>query len=74
VDDVMIPRWALPEYVEDALPVEATRIESLAPGMLDLFVLHGYELVIPPLIEYLESLLTGTGTILTAIRSSWWIS
>jgi ATP phosphoribosyltransferase regulatory subunit len=58
----MIPRWALPEYVEDALPLEATRIERLRRRILDLFVSHGYEYVIPPLIEYLDSLLTGTGS------------
>ncbi len=58
----MIPRWALPEYVEDVLPVEALRVERLRRRILDLFVAHGYEYVIPPLIEYLDSLLTGTGS------------
>ncbi|MCC6534207.1 MAG: ATP phosphoribosyltransferase regulatory subunit [Burkholderiales bacterium] len=58
----MTPRWALPEYIEDALPGEALRIERLRRRILDLFFRHGYELVIPPLIEYLESLLTGTGS------------
>jgi len=58
----MIPRWALPEYVEDVLPVEALRVERLRRRILDLFVVHGYEYVIPPLIEYLDSLLTGTGS------------
>lgn len=62
VDDAMIPRWALPEYVEDVLPVEATRVERLRRRILDLLVAHGYEYVIPPLIEYLDSLLTGTGS------------
>ncbi|MPZ42029.1 MAG: ATP phosphoribosyltransferase regulatory subunit [Betaproteobacteria bacterium] len=57
----MTPRWVLPEYIEDALPTEAMRIERLRRRMLDLFVAHGYELVIPPIIEYLDSLLTGTG-------------
>jgi len=57
----MMPRWVLPEYVEDALPFEARRIERLRRIVLDLFDTHGYELVIPPLIEYLDSLLTGTG-------------
>jgi len=57
----MNPRWALPEYIEDVLPAEAARVERLRRKMLDLFAAHGYEYVIPPLIEYLESLLTGTG-------------
>lgn len=57
----MTPRWVLPEYIEDALPAEAMRIERLRRRMLDLFIVHGYELVIPPTIEYLDSLLTGTG-------------
>ena len=57
----MTTRWLLPEYIEDALPAEAMRVEHLSRRLLDLFVLNGYELVIPPLIEYLDALLTGTG-------------
>lgn len=53
--------WLLPEYVADALPIEAARIERLRRAVLDLFRVHGYELVMPPLLEYLESLLTGSG-------------
>ncbi|HUF80604.1 MAG TPA: ATP phosphoribosyltransferase regulatory subunit [Burkholderiales bacterium] len=53
--------WVLPEYIEDILPPEADRIERLRRGVLDLFRAHGYELVMPPLLEYMESLLTGTG-------------
>ena len=53
--------WLLPEYVEDMLPAEARRVESLRRRLLDLFFVHGYELVIPPMLEYMESLLTGTG-------------
>jgi ATP phosphoribosyltransferase regulatory subunit len=53
--------WLLPEYIEDVLPPEAARIESLRRRLLDVFKVHGYELVAPPLLEYLESLLTGTG-------------
>lgn len=53
--------WALPEYIEDILPVEAARIERLRRRILDLLHTHGYELVMPPLLEYVESLLTGTG-------------
>jgi ATP phosphoribosyltransferase regulatory subunit len=53
--------WLLPEYIEDILPVEAQRIERLRRDVLDLFEVHGYELVMPPLLEYIDSLLTGTG-------------
>ncbi len=54
-------RWLLPEHIEDVLPAEARAIERLRREILDLFELHGYELVAPPLLEYLESLLSGTG-------------
>jgi len=54
-------RWLLPEHVEDVLPAEAAKIEALRRALLDLFASHGYELVIPPLLEYVDSLLTGTG-------------
>ncbi len=53
--------WLLPEYVEDILPAEAARIERLRRTILDLFAAHGYQLVMPPLLEYVDSLLTGTG-------------
>ena len=53
--------WLLPEYIEDVLPAEAARIESLRRQLLDLFKVHGYQYVIPPMLEYLESLITGTG-------------
>lgn len=53
--------WVLPEYIEDILPSEAARIERLRRDVLDLFRTHGYELVMPPLLEHVESLLTGTG-------------
>ena len=53
--------WVLPEFIEDILPAEAARIERLRRGILDLFRRHGYELVMPPLLEHMESLLTGTG-------------
>lgn len=53
--------WLLPEYLADALPNEAARIERQRRSVLDLFRVHGYELVMPPLIEYLDSLLTGSG-------------
>ncbi len=54
-------RWLLPEYIEDILPAEAARIEQLRRKILDLFFKHDYELVMPPLLEYMDSLLTGTG-------------
>jgi len=54
-------RWVLPENIEDILPAEAARIEALRRAILDLFAAHGYELVMPPMLEYLDSLLTGTG-------------
>jgi ATP phosphoribosyltransferase regulatory subunit len=54
-------RWLLPEYVEDILPAEAMRMETLRRRILDLFFKNKYELVMPPLLEYMDSLLTGTG-------------
>jgi ATP phosphoribosyltransferase regulatory subunit len=53
--------WLLPEYIEDVLPADAARIEQLRRRLLDLFDVHGYQYVIPPLLEYLESLITGVG-------------
>jgi len=54
-------KWVLPDYVDDILPAEAERIESVRRRLLDHFRAHGYRMVQPPLIEHLESLLTGTG-------------
>ena len=54
-------KWILPEYVEDVLPAEAMRIEKLRRRILDLFFKKNYELVMPPLLEFMDSLLTGTG-------------
>ncbi len=54
-------RWLLPENIADVLPAEARRIEELRRQLLDLYRSYGYELVMPPLIEHLESLLTGSG-------------
>lgn len=51
--------WLLPEYVEDILPPYALAMEESRRRLLDLFAGHGYELVHPPLVEYLDSLLTG---------------
>jgi ATP phosphoribosyltransferase regulatory subunit len=53
--------WLLPENVEDVLPPQAWRMEDLRRALLDLFRSRGYQLVIPPLMEYLDSLLTGVG-------------
>jgi ATP phosphoribosyltransferase regulatory subunit len=54
-------RWLLPEHIDDILPAEAMRIESLRRRILDLFFSRKYQLVIPPLVEFTDSLLTGTG-------------
>ncbi|MEX1081450.1 MAG: ATP phosphoribosyltransferase regulatory subunit [Halofilum sp. (in: g-proteobacteria)] len=54
-------RWLLPEGVEEALPATATRLERLRRELLDLYDSWGYDLAIPPLIEYLDSLLIGAG-------------
>lgn len=54
-------KWVLPEHIEDVLPNEAERLEALRRVLLDHFAGNGYRLVQPPLVEYLDSLLTGTG-------------
>lgn len=56
-----MPNWLLPENIADVLPSEARKIEELRRVMLDNFRLYGYELVMPPMLEYLESLLAGAG-------------
>lgn len=56
-----MPNWLLPENIADVLPSEARKIEELRRSLLDHFRLYGYELVMPPMLEYLESLLTGAG-------------
>jgi ATP phosphoribosyltransferase regulatory subunit len=53
--------WLLPENVEDVLPPQAWRMEDMRRALLDLFRSRGYQLVIPPLMEYVDSLLTGVG-------------
>lgn len=55
-------RWLLPEGVEEILPKQAWQIETFKRQTLDLYRSWGYELVIPPLIEYSESLLIGMGS------------
>ncbi len=54
-------RWRLPDGIDEVLPPEAARLETLRRELLDLYAAWGYELVIPPFIDYLDSLLTGTG-------------
>ena len=54
-------RWLLPEGIEEVLPQQARQLEVMRRGLLDLFESWGYELVMPPFIEYIDSLLTGTG-------------
>ena len=53
--------WALPENIEDVLPTDAAKLERMRRLALDSFAAHGYELVMPPLLEYVESLLSGVG-------------
>lgn len=53
--------WQLPDQIADVLPSEARHIEELRRLFLDTARSYGYELVMPPLLEHLESLLTGTG-------------
>lgn len=57
-----VDRWMLPDGVDEVLPPQAAQLESLRRNLLDSFGSWGYELVIPPMVEFLESLLTGTGT------------
>lgn len=54
-------RWVLPDHIQDALPSEAEKLEALRRKLLDAFRTHGYQLVMPPLLEYLDSLTTGAG-------------
>ncbi len=54
-------RWVLPDHIQDALPSEADKLEGLRRSLLDAFRARGYQLVMPPLLEYLDSLTTGAG-------------
>jgi len=54
-------RWLLPDGIEEVLPEEAARLEALRRRLLDTCAAWGYEQVVPPLIEFLDSLLTGAG-------------
>lgn len=53
--------WVLPQGIEESLPERAARLETLRRDLLDLYLSWGYELVMPPFIDHIESLLTGTG-------------
>lgn len=53
--------WLLPEYIEDILPAQALGIETRRRRIIDWLLVNGYQLVGPPLLEYVESLLSGTG-------------
>jgi ATP phosphoribosyltransferase regulatory subunit len=55
-------RWLLPEDIADVLPAQARKVETLRRTILDLYQSYGYELVAPPILEFLDSLLTGTGS------------
>ena len=57
----MLSAWLLPEHIADVLPAQARHIEELRRGLLDVARRFGCELVMPPLLEHLESLLSGTG-------------
>ena len=57
----MSSAWLLPEHIADVLPAQARHIEELRRGLLDVARGYGFELVMPPLLEHLESLLSGTG-------------
>lgn len=60
----MSSAWLLPEHIADVLPVEARRIEELRRKLLDRAHAYGYELIAPPMLEHLDSLLSGTGSAL----------
>ena len=57
----MVSAWLLPEHIADVLPAQARQVERMRRTLLDVAGAYGYELVIPPLVEHLESLLSGTG-------------
>jgi len=57
----MLSAWLLPEHIADVLPAQARRVEDLRRTLLDRARSYGFELIMPPLLEHLESLLSGTG-------------
>ncbi len=58
----LVDRWLLPDGVEELLPEQAQQVESLRRKLLDLYQRWGYELIVPPMLEYTESLLVGLGS------------
>ena len=58
----VVDRWLLPDGVDELLPDMAVRVERLRRNILDLYTSWGYDLVIPPLVEFTDSLLSGTGS------------
>jgi ATP phosphoribosyltransferase regulatory subunit len=56
-----VDRWQLPDGVEEVLPARAETVERLRRRLLDLYRSWGYQLVIPPLVEFTDSLLVGLG-------------
>ena len=62
--------WLLPEYIQDMLPDEAWRVEQMRAQFLELLRRHGYQLVVPPLLEYAESLLIRAHFSLWAIMAA----
>jgi ATP phosphoribosyltransferase regulatory subunit len=58
---MMNGNWLLPDYLADVLPAQARQVEDLRRELLDLFRTFGFETVSPPMVEYIESLLTGAG-------------
>lgn len=57
-----VNRWLLPDGVEEVLPAEAQSVEQLRRRLLDLYASWGYELIMPPLLEFTDSLLSGLGS------------
>lgn len=54
-------RWLLPEGIDEILPPQAEQLETMRRNLLDMYKSWGYELIMPPFVEFLDSLLTGTG-------------
>ena len=57
-----VDRWLLPDGVDEVLPEQAQVVERLRRQILDLYNIWGYDLVIPPMVEFTESLLSGSGS------------
>jgi len=65
-----VDRWQLPDGIEEVLPAQAATVEQLRRRLLDMFRSWGYELVIPPLVEFTDSLLSGLGQDLALLTNS----